>query len=112
MAAKFELKQTEAGQLVFNLRSANGKVILTSERYASRAAALNGIKSVRRNAGADARFERRTSEAGQPFFVLRAANKEVIGRSEMYTRAANMEKGIAAVKAAAGDAALDDQTQS
>lgn len=50
MAGKFELKQTASG-FRFNLKAGNGEVIATSESYTTKAAALNGIESVRKNAG-------------------------------------------------------------
>ncbi len=50
MAGKFELKTAKSGQFHFNLKSGNGQIIATSEMYKSKAAALNGIESVRKNA--------------------------------------------------------------
>jgi uncharacterized protein YegP (UPF0339 family) len=54
MAGKFVLKKGSSGKFHFNLVAGNGQVIATSETYESKAAALNGIKSVQTNApGAD-----------------------------------------------------------
>jgi uncharacterized protein len=50
MAAKFVLKKGSTGKFHFNLVATNGQVIATSEAYESKAAALNGIESVKRNA--------------------------------------------------------------
>lgn len=50
MAGKFELKTAKSGQFHFNLKAGNGQIIATSEMYESKAAALNGIESVRNNA--------------------------------------------------------------
>ena len=50
MAAKFELKKTSDGQFRFNLKAGNGETIATSESYTTKAAALNGIESVKTNA--------------------------------------------------------------
>jgi len=50
MAAKFELFKDKGGQFRFNLKAANGEIIATSEGYASKASALNGIESVKKNA--------------------------------------------------------------
>jgi uncharacterized protein len=50
MAGKFELKSTSDGQIRFNLKAGNGEVIATSESYKTKAAALNGIESVKKNA--------------------------------------------------------------
>jgi uncharacterized protein YegP (UPF0339 family) len=50
VAAKFVLKKGSTGKFHFNLLAGNGQVIATSEAYESKAAALNGIESVQRNA--------------------------------------------------------------
>ena len=50
MPGKFELKKTSNGQFRFNLKASNGQVIATSESYKTKAAALNGIESVKKNA--------------------------------------------------------------
>jgi uncharacterized protein YegP (UPF0339 family) len=50
MAAKFELKKGSTGKFRFNLVATNGQVIATSESYETKASAVNGIESVKRNA--------------------------------------------------------------
>ena len=50
MAGKFELFTDSSGGHRFRLKAGNGEVIATSESYTTKAAALNGIDSVRRNA--------------------------------------------------------------
>jgi len=110
MAAKFELKKGNSGQFMFNLKAGNGEVILTSELYKEKHSALNGIESVKNNAGDDARFERKTAKNGQPYFVLKAGNGETIGKSEMYSSVSAMENGIQSVKKNAGSARIDDVT--
>ena len=110
MAGKFVMAKTNNGYLVVNLKAGNGEVILTSEFYKAKASALTGIESARKNALEDTQFERRTSKADEPFFVLKAGNGEVLGRSEMYSSVAAMENGIASVMKNAPDAALVDDT--
>ncbi len=105
MAGKFELKQGAAGKWTFNLKAGNGEIILTSETYESKAAAENGIASVRKNAVVDANFDRRESKLKEPYFVLLAANKQIIGKSEMYSSQAARENGIKSVMAHAPGAA-------
>lgn len=111
MAGKFELKKSKSGQFMFNLKAGNGQVILTSELYKAKAGASNGIESVKKNAGNDANYERKTSTKNEPYFVLKAVNKEIIGKSEMYTTTAAMENGIASVKTNAPSAPVDDLTE-
>lgn len=97
MAAKFEIHRASDRQFHFHLKAANGEIILSSELYKTRGGAMNGIASVQRN-GADAdRFQRREDKLGQPYFVLKAANHQIIGTSEMYESTAAMEKGIKSV---------------
>jgi len=50
MAGKFEIKKTKDGQFMFNLKAANGLIILSSEIYKQKSSAENGIESVRKNA--------------------------------------------------------------
>ena len=47
---KFELKEGKDGKTYFNLTATNGEVILSSQGYARRSGALNGIESVQKNA--------------------------------------------------------------
>jgi len=49
-AGKFELFKDAAGKFRFRLKAGNGQIIASSEAYESKAAAQNGIKSVRTNA--------------------------------------------------------------
>ncbi len=98
MAGKFELKVARNGKYHFNLLAGNGQIILTSEMYESKSAAVNGIASVAKNAGDDGRYERATSKSGDPYFRLKAGNGQVIGQSEMYKSTASMENGIESVK--------------
>ena len=50
MAGKFELYTDKAGKYRFRLKAGNGQVIAVGEPYESKAAAQNGIKSVKENA--------------------------------------------------------------
>lgn len=98
MAGYYALGKGKSGKFSFNLKSGNHQVVLSSQAYESRAAALEGIDSVRRSAADDARFERKTATNGERYFVLRAANGQVVGKSEMYRSPSAMEKGISSVR--------------
>jgi uncharacterized protein YegP (UPF0339 family) len=108
MAGKFEVKSTADDRYMFNLKAGNGQVILTSQTYASRQGAMDGIESVRRHATDDANYDRRTAKDDSPYFVLLASNKQEIGRSEMYSSTAAMENGVESVKKNAPDAPVAD----
>jgi uncharacterized protein YegP (UPF0339 family) len=108
MPGKFELKKGKSGKFSFNLKAANGQVILTSQTYKTKAAAKNGIKSVCTNCGKKSSFEQKTSKKGQPYFVMLATNKQVIGKSQMYASKTSMMNGIKSVKKNATKASIKD----
>jgi uncharacterized protein YegP (UPF0339 family) len=110
MAGKYEIKKSSNGQFFFNLKAGNGEIILTSEMYKAKSSAEGGIESVRKNAPTDSRYDRKTSTSGQPYFVLKAANGEPLGRSETYSSTSAMENGIESVKKNAPDAKIEDLT--
>jgi len=82
----------------FNLKAGNHEIILQSEGYKQRTSAENGIASVQKNSADDARYERKESDKGNYWFLLKATNGQTIGKSEMYTTGAARDKGIESVK--------------
>lgn len=111
MAAKFVVKETKGGQLMFNLVAPNGEIVLTSEQYKSKGGLKNGIKSVKEHAKDAKNFKHLTTKKGEPYFVLRAGNNRVIGRSESYSSDSALKNGIESVMKNAPGAAVDDQTK-
>jgi len=109
MAGWYELKAS-GDQFMFNLKAGNGETILNSERYTAKAGATNGIASVQKNSPDDSRYERKTSKADEPYFVLKAANHETIGKSEVYSSESAMENGIASVKTNGPTTDIRDKT--
>ncbi|AEE65993.1 Uncharacterized conserved protein [Bordetella pertussis] len=110
MSGYFVLKASGT-QYMFNLHAGNHEIILTSERYTSKASAQDGIASVQKNAPDDARYQRLTAKDGSPYFSLTATNGQSIGRSEMYKTTQARDNGIASVKSNAPGAPTKDQTQ-
>lgn len=110
MAGKFELKAAKSGQFHFNLLASNGQIILQSEMYENKAGAQNGIASIQKNAADDARYDRLVSKSEKPYFVLKAANHQIIGQSQMYESEAGRDSGIESVKKNAPDAQVVDLT--
>lgn len=110
MAGKFDLKKAKDGQFHFNLKAVNGQILLKSEMYKAKSGASNGIESVKKNSPLDERYDRRESKKGEPYFVLLAANKQVIGQSELYSSTSAMENGIQSVKKNAPEASINDLT--
>lgn len=111
MAGKFEVKAAAGDQFMFNLKAGNGQIILTSETYKAKASALNGIESVRKNAVKADQFEKKTTSKGDPFFVLKAGNGEIIGKSETYSSESAMQNGIESVMENAPKAEIVDLTK-
>jgi uncharacterized protein YegP (UPF0339 family) len=110
MSAHYELKPAANNKFHFNLKAANGEIILSSETYSSKQAAIDGIESVTKNSPLDEQFERKVSSHSQPYFVLKAKNHEIIGTSEMYTSEGAREKGIESVKKNGPVATTNDLT--
>lgn len=115
---KFVVKTVKTG-IKFDLKAGNGEVIATSEVYTSRAACMNGIESVRKNASAakledqtaetvekvtNPKFEVYVDKAGEFRFRLKARNGEIIAVSEGYKAKASCMNGIESVRKNAPDA--------
>ena len=47
---KFEVYTDKAGEFRFRLKARNGEIIATGEGYKTKAACLNGVESIRKNA--------------------------------------------------------------
>jgi uncharacterized protein len=110
MAGKFELKKSKNEKFFFNLLASNGQIILSSEMYESKASAQNGIASVKKNATDLNRFESLTGKDNAPYFVLKAGNHQVIGKSQMYGSDKARDNGIDSCKTNAPSATIDDQS--
>lgn len=90
----FDLFEGKDGEYYFNLSAANHEVVLSSEGYQNRSGALAGILSVLDNSGDTSNYNLREASNGQFYFVLQAANGQVIGMSELYSSKSNATQGI------------------
>ena len=119
MAGKFVIINAKNGEFTFNLKASNGEVILTaSETYTTQSACENGIASVKKNAGAPVedqtrdekqphpKFELYRDKAGEFRFRLKAANGQIVGKSEGYKAKASAKKGIASIAKNAPEASI------
>ena len=119
---KFVIKKTNTG-VKFDLKAGNGEVIATSEVYNSKAACMNGIESVKKNAPVAAvedqtvegfakeknpKFEVYTDKAGEFRFRLTATNGQIIATGEGYKAKAGCMNGIESVKKNAPDAVVEE----
>lgn len=107
---KFIITQRSNHEYQFSLKAGNGEIILTSEGYIQKASCRKGIDSVKNNAQDDSRYDRRTAVNGKEYFVLKARNGEIIGKSQLYSSKTAMENGIHSVQANAPSAEIMDQT--
>ena len=93
----FELKKS-GDKFHFVLKAGNGQVILTSQMYASKASAMNGIESVKKNCGDEKCWETKTAKNGKFHFNLKSTNGQIVGSSQMYKDESGMKNGIASVQ--------------
>ncbi|WP_312767186.1 YegP family protein [Epilithonimonas sp.] len=107
---KFIITKRINNEYQFNLKASNGEIILTSEGYVAKSGCKNGIESVKVNSQIDSRFERRTTVNDKDYFVLKAGNGEIIGKSQLYSTKQGMENGITSVKENAPTAETIDET--
>ena len=110
MAGKFVIITAKNGEFTFNLKASNGETVLTaSETYTTQSACENGIASVKKNAGSpiedqtreekqsNPKYELYRDKGGEFRFRLKAANGQIIGKSEGYKAKASAKKGIASI---------------
>ena len=107
---KFQIFQGKNDKFYFRLTARNGQSILSSQGYASKASCKNGIESVKTNGTSDDRFETKEAANGKFYFNLLAANKQAIGKSQMYASKKTCQGGVDAVKRVAAEAGVEDQT--
>ena len=110
MSALYVISKSKDNQFYFNLQAPNGEKILTSELYKEKASAITGIEAVKKNSVLDDRYVRKLDDKKQPFFVLKAMNNEIIGKSESYSSNPAMENGIRSVKTNGPIASIDDRS--
>jgi len=95
---EFQVSTGKDDKFYFNLTAANGQVIISSKGYKSKDGCKSGIASVKKNSSNKKHFERKDSQGGQHYFVLKAVNSKVIGKSQMYKSNDSSENGIESIK--------------
>ena len=121
--SRFVIRRVPSG-FKFDLKAANGQVVLTSEVYATENACHNGIRSIVKNAPkakledqteagyrtlTHPKFELYEDRGGGFRFRLKARNGEIIGISESYTAKINCLNGIESVKKNVLDAEIVEE---
>lgn len=110
MSLKFEITRNEKGEFHFKLLNAEGRTLVRSEGYNAKASCTGGVESVRRNSTDDQRYDLKTASDGRPYFNLKASNGQIVGTSPMFADADARAAAVAAVKAGAGAATVDDKS--
>eukprot|EP00750_Incisomonas_marina_P007212 INCI1478.1.p1 GENE.INCI1478.1~~INCI1478.1.p1 ORF type:complete len:110 (-),score=21.44 INCI1478.1:89-418(-) len=91
-------KETNGEKFTFNLLARNGQVILSaSQGYTSKQGCKVGIASVATHARDAKFFESYDDAGGHPRFRLKAANGNVIGKSQGYASKQMRDHGIQSV---------------
>lgn len=109
--SKFEIFKGKDNHFFFHLKAGNGEVIMASQGYTAKVNCQNGVNSVATNSKDESNFEKKTAKDGRYYFVLHAANKQIIGNSQMYTTSSARDKGIHSVHDNATGAEVIDKTK-
>jgi uncharacterized protein YegP (UPF0339 family) len=104
---EFQVSTGKDDKFYFNLTAKNGLVILSSQGYKAKDGCINGIASVKKNSTNKKNYERKDSKDDHYYFVLKAANSKVIGKSQMYTTNVSSENGIDSIKSNARRAKIN-----
>ena len=110
IAARYRLRRSTGIQFDFDLISAENVPLLTSQLYATKVGAENGIRSVRRHAPFESNYVRKIASPSQFFFILIATDGETLGRGGMHTTADSRDHSIWSVKSASRAATVVDHT--
>lgn len=94
---RFEVFKGMDGKNYFHLRAKNGEIVLQSQAYTTKAKATAGVTSVQTNGLNAARYTVLSAVDGRFYFTLKAANGQVIGRSQLYATKYNAERGVETV---------------
>jgi uncharacterized protein YegP (UPF0339 family) len=107
--AKFEVYQSgKKNEFRFRLKADNGQTILSSEGYSSRAACVNGITSVKKNAKDPKRVAKSVTSNKMFRFAVTAGNNEIVGISQNYKSESGRDNGIDSVKRNAAKAEVKE----
>ena len=104
---KFQICAGKDAQFYFRLRARNGETVLASEVYEQKG--LCFIESAKQNSPIEESYERQADKRTY-FFLLKASNGAIIGKSDNYTDAVDMENWIQVVKMDSPTADIEDLT--
>jgi uncharacterized protein YegP (UPF0339 family) len=108
---KFEIFKGQNDHFYFHLKAGNGEIVLASQGYTQKVNCQKGLHSVEENSVNESNFEKKQSKDEKYYFVLHAANKQIIGNSQMYTSSYAPDHGIHSVHDNATQAEVLDLTK-
>jgi uncharacterized protein YegP (UPF0339 family) len=108
---KFEIFKGKNDEFYFHLKAGNGEVILASQGYNAKSSCKHGIDSVINNSNDESNFEKLQAKNERYYFNLIAANKQIVGTSQMYTTTSARDHGIHSVHDNATQASHVDLTK-
>ncbi|MDB3906457.1 YegP family protein [Crocinitomicaceae bacterium] len=93
----FILKKSQDGFYSFSLHAKDDESILESGNYESKKEAEDGIESMRTIASFSSRYNQKHTTDNHYYFVLKAANDKVVGKSKYYASRSTLEADVDAV---------------
>lgn len=99
MKGYFELKKSANGDFHFALHAGNHEPILNGTEFSEKIAAEKAIAEVRTQGIHEARYERKISHGGEPYFILKTPSGQILGTSDVYGSEASRDDGVRAVVA-------------
>jgi uncharacterized protein YegP (UPF0339 family) len=106
----YVLRRDSQGRFFWNLVSAKGRALLTSESFPTKAQSLASIDACRAQSPLPGQYRVERDKAGSPYFVLLGPDGTVIGRSDAYPSVPLLAAVILAARAYGLAAILDDHT--
>lgn len=104
----FDLKQSDKNkEFYFTLRLDDGNAVVTSEGYKQKASAKKGIESVKKN-GAAGKIELKEGSTGKPFFVVKATNGQIVGKSRQFATVEERDAAVEAIKSGVSEAGVNE----
>lgn len=107
-AGKWKIEVTKGGKYYATLYAGNGQVMLSAEEVSSKASALSGIESVKKNCAAG-NFVIDKDKFGKFYYKLRNAQKSVVCIGESYAKLESCIKALETVRRLAEISPLSDK---
>lgn len=80
----YELKRATNGMFIVSLKGEQHEVLFTSGPFSKKSSALEVIEAARLHGANERGFELKRAVSGNPFFVLKATQDRVLGRSALF----------------------------